>query len=113
MLALIIGTAKMIDDAGLEQKMAQERFDRIVANAEYLVNYGLVVKGEGGKHYPNWIAGEFDANEIAKIGNASGLLSFGAAFDSAPTQYGNTCIYRLIVYGEAKQPRKIYFCGEG
>ena len=110
LIALTLKTAAWIGD-GMNAKVAtQERFDRLVSNAEYLVNYGLAKK-DGKIYYPNWLT-ELDENEIQKVGNASGLIRFGAAFDVAPKSFGNTCIYRIIVYGEAKEIRKLYFCGE-
>jgi hypothetical protein len=83
---------------------AQQKFDVLVSSADYLVNYGLAVKGDG-KYYPNWIV-ELDLNTIKNVELNSGLKKLTVGFDAD----GTTCIYRVIAYGADKQIRKLYFC---
>lgn len=88
--------------------MEQNSFDRLVSSADYLVEYGLVVK-DAEKYYPNWID-SLDQKVISEVRAKSGLKRFSVAFDEQPLD-GDNCIYRIVAYGNEKQIKKIYFCG--
>jgi len=86
------------------QMEQQEKFDKLVSVADYLVNYGLTKK-ENGKYHPNWII-ELNQEKINKAFDASGLEKVKVGFEKGT----GTCIYRIITYGEQKEIKKLYFC---
>ena len=108
-IIMMVYTVKMtaiIWESGNMQLETQEKFDKLVSAANYLVNYGLVKK-DGDKYYPNWVIG-VDGTVVEKVKEAGGFDYLHVGFEKG----SGTCIYRLIVYGEKKEIRQLFVCGE-
>jgi len=112
----ILSTTHYLLSDAASRTASQEKFNLLVAVADYLVKGGAAYK-EGGKVYPNWIDGaELDAEKrgLAEMRGMLGLpaLEFGLeGADGYGREPGKTCIYRIVVYGREKEPDRLFVCG--
>ena len=94
----------------------QVLFDKLVSIADYVVNNAGAkkqIKDFDSIVYPNWIVEE----ELSRIDQGAlarqmklGKLSIG--FEEEIKAEGKNCIFRIVVYGEYKEIKKLYICGE-
>jgi hypothetical protein len=86
----------------------QVLFNKLVSISDYVVNRAAA-KSEDGIVYPNWIVREDFGSEESSMAGKMNMKSLSIGFGQG---HGRTCIYRLVVFGEQKEIRKLYFCGE-
>lgn len=110
----IMNYANLINQKNQNYLKAQVLHNKLVSISELTVNDLAATKytsifAEASSVKPNWI----DENELAKIDQEKlrkdiGLTKLKIGWDAQ----GNNCIYRIVVFGELKEIRQLYICGE-
>lgn len=83
-------------------------FERLVSVADYSVKSGLA-RHEGDVRYPNWVGGTIDSAFVEGLREKAGFSKLEISFKEPDM---GTCIFRLVVVGDARKMSKLYFCGE-
>ncbi|MGB9718973.1 MAG: hypothetical protein ACPL06_00055 [Candidatus Anstonellales archaeon] len=96
----------------IEVMERQTMFNKLVAVADYIVKIKAnTIKDETGNPkavYPNWLTDDSMDFDVEKIKQDAGLEKLSISFDKGE----GICIYRIVVYGEEKEIRRLFVCGE-
>ena len=104
----VIHTIKTIVENNSSYAKKQQRFDKLVSIADNMVKSGLA-KESSDARYPNWV----DENKFASLDAEVYRKQFSLSKLSIAFQQGEgVCIYRLVVFGEQKEIKKLFICGE-
>lgn len=107
-----LGLASMIGEDARSAQESQLLFDRLVSAADYSVKVGLAMRSDDGSaRYPNWIAGEPSASYVEDIREREGLRDLYISLEEPEIGDHDTCIYRLIVVGSARDISRLHVCG--
>ena len=104
----LMNSMSLVADSEKRSSGQHDAFDRLVSVADYSVKSGLA-RHEGDVRYPNWIDGKIEAAYVEDLREKAGFSELEISF-SEPEM--DTCIFRLVVVGEKKEMRKLYFCGD-
>jgi|YelNatPaOPRAMG01_1025707.scaffolds.fasta_scaffold01307_23 hypothetical protein len=96
----------------IEVMERQTTFNKLVAIADYVVKMrAKTLDDEAGNPaavYPNWLTDESMKINVDKMREDAGLEKLSIGFQKGQ----GICIYRLVVYGEDKEIRRLFVCGE-
>ncbi len=110
MVALILAKVRQLAEARQQAIRSQMLLDRLLAFSEYEIAKLSVRSSNPYPNnvvYTNWIM-SLNKDQIEQDAEKFNL-SVDVGF--SPTEHG-TCIYRIIAFGEDKEVKKLYFCGE-
>ncbi|MEM4336019.1 MAG: hypothetical protein QXY61_03370 [Candidatus Anstonellales archaeon] len=90
----------------------QSTFNKLVTIADYVVKMrAKTVSDEVGNPqavYPNWLDEDSLGFDVKKMQEDAGLDKLSIGFSKGD----GICIYRIVVYGEDKEIRRLFVCGE-
>ena len=103
----LISYANFISEKNQNELHSQILHNKLVSVSELVVNDLAAKKTDSVK--PNWI----DENELAKVNADELKKSMGLTELHVGWQPdGKNCIYRIVVFGEDKEIRQLFICGE-
>jgi len=89
-----------------ERWEAQQRFNKLVSVADYIVKAGAVREYHNTR-YPNWIdEARLAALPLPEFQEQMNLSSLAVGFSPS----AGSCIYRLVVVGDSKEIRRLFIC---
>ena len=104
----LMNAMSLVAESDRRSSEQHDVFDRLVSVADYSVKSGLA-RHEGDVRYPNWLDGKIEAAYVEDLREKVGFSTLEISFTEPEM---DTCIFRLVVVGENKEMRKLYFCGD-
>lgn len=104
----LISYANFISEKNQNELRSQTLHNKLVSVSELVVN-DLAARKNADSIKPNWI----DENELLQINNEELKESIGLEKLYVGWQpEGKNCIYRIVAFGNEKEIRQLFICGE-